>query len=186
MKDVFELEPHTRISPEDSYVIAYPYILAHFQSLNNFTVRDFVCVAHIVYGWMPTILHLNPGEPINLRRGGELLTQARRDGNLADTDIEQLVGLVNNSLVGVSKLLHFTAPNAFAIWDSKIYSFIFEEQPYNYRVNRIFAYREYMSRLQHIKERSGFAAFHASVNAKLGYEVTPLRAIELIMFLNAP
>jgi len=33
MKDVFELEPHTRISPENSYIIAYPYILAQFREM---------------------------------------------------------------------------------------------------------------------------------------------------------
>jgi hypothetical protein len=134
MKDVFKLEQRTRISLENSYIIAYPYILVHFQSLNDFTERDFVCGAHIVYGWMPTVLDLNPAKSsINFRRGGELLTQARRDGNLSDTEIQQLAGLVNRSLVGVSKLLHFTAPNAFAIWDSKIYSFVFEERPHNFR-----------------------------------------------------
>lgn len=187
MKDVFELEPHTQIDRENSYIIAYPFILAHFQSLNGFSERDFVCGAHIVYGWMPTVLDLRPGKlNLDLRHGADLLTQAKITGSLADTDIEQLTKLVNNSLVGVSKLLHFAAPNAFAIWDSKIYGFIFEEKAHNYRINQVAKYREYMSRLRQIKERPDFSAVHASVNAKLGYEVSPLRAIELIMFLNAP
>jgi hypothetical protein len=186
MKDVFDLEPNTHISRDNSYVVSYPYVLAHFQGLNAFSERDFVCGAHIVYGWMPTVLDLNPGRlPIDLQRGAELLTQAKKTGRLADNDIELLVKLVNNSLVGTSKLLHFTAPNAFAIWDSKIYSFAFEETAHNYRVNQLGKYREYMSRLEQIKRRPGFEAFHESVKSKVGYEVSALRAIELVMFLNS-
>ena len=88
-------------------------------------------------------------------------------------------------MVGVSKLLHFTAPNVFAIWDSKIYSFVFEEKPHNHRVNQLAKYREYMSRLDQIKRRPGFQAFHESVISKVGYEISSLRAIELVMFLNS-
>jgi hypothetical protein len=137
MKDIFKLEPNTNIPRDDTYIVSYPYILAHFQNIDEFSDRDFVCGAHIIYGWMPTVLGLNPGKlPINLQRGAELLTQAKRTGRLTDLDIEQLAGLVNNSLVGASKLLHFTAPNEFAIWDSKIYAFVFEEKPYNHGVNQ--------------------------------------------------
>lgn len=144
MKNVFELEPNTHISRDNSYIVSYPYILAHFQGLNVFSERDFVCGAHIVYGWMPTVLDLNPGEmPIDLWRGAGLLTEAKRHRRLTDTDIRLLAKLVNNSLVGASKLLHFTAPSAFAIWDSKIYSFVFKEKAHNYRVNQLGKYREY-------------------------------------------
>jgi hypothetical protein len=33
MKDVLELESHTWISTENSYLIAYPYILAQFREM---------------------------------------------------------------------------------------------------------------------------------------------------------
>ena len=136
---------------------------------------------------MPTVLDLNPGRlPINLRRGAELLTQAKNTGHITDTDIELLAKLVNNSLVGASKLLHFTDPNSFAIWDSKIYSSVYEEAVHNYRVNQLGKYRNYMSRLEQIKRRPDFLMFHKSVESKVGYEVSALRAIELVMFLNAP
>jgi hypothetical protein len=184
MKDVFELEPNTHI-PHNSYIVSYPYILAYFEGLKVFSERAFVCGAHIAYGWMPTVLDLNPDKlPVGLQRGAELLTEAKTNGRLVDADIELLAKLVNNSLVGASKLLHFTAPDAFAIWDSKIYSFVFEEAAHNYRVNRLGKYREYMSKLEQIKRQPGFEAFHKSVRSKVGYEVGSFRAIELIMFLN--
>jgi hypothetical protein len=74
----------------------------------------------------------------------------------------------------------------FAIWDSKIYAFIFQKRPHNYRVNEVGNYRRYQSVLSTIRRDSRFEAFHASVNTKIGYGVSPLRAIELVMFLNAP
>ena len=186
MRDVFELEPKTNIPRDNSYIVSYPYLLAYFQSIDEFSERDFVCGAHIVYGWMPTVLGLNPGKlPIALQLGAELLTLSKQTGQLTDIEIEQLAGLVNNSLVGASKLLHFTAPNEFAIWDSKIYSFVFDEKAHNYRVNQLIKYRDYMSRLDQIKRLPGFQAFYESVKSKMGYEISPLRAIELVMFLNS-
>jgi hypothetical protein len=128
MKNVFELEPATNISRDNSYIVSYPHILAHFQSFDVFSQKDFVCGAHIVYGWMPTVLDLNPSKfPVSLQRGAEILNEAKKNGQLSDRHIEVLVQLVNNSLVGTSKLLHFVAPNSFAIWDSKIYKFVFNE-----------------------------------------------------------
>lgn len=143
MKDVFKLEPNTQIPRDNSYIVSYPYILAYFQSVNVFSERDFVCGAHIVYGWMPTVLDLNTENiSFGLKRGADLLTRTKEIGRITDIDLEILVKLVNNSLVGSSKLLHFAAPNAFAIWDSKIYSFVFQEKAHNYRVNQVVKYRE--------------------------------------------
>jgi len=186
MKDVFQLERNTVIPREKSYIISYPYILDYFQNINKFTARDFVCGAHIVYGWMPTILDLYPGKQnISLEQGAELLTRTKQKGSLSTRDIENLASIVNNSLVGASKLLHFTSPNHYPIWDSNIYYFIFGDKPHNNRVRKVSNYLEYISQLQKIKNQPDFSLFHKSINTKLGYEVTPLRAIEIVMFLNS-
>ena len=67
-------------------------------------------------------------------RGAELLTRARGQGALSDEEIGALASLINNSLVGASKLLHFVAPEHFAIWDLRIYRFLYEREPHPYRV----------------------------------------------------
>lgn len=49
------------------------------------------------------------------------LTQAKS----ADLSREPLLvpkGMVNNSIIGASRPLHFTAPAHYPIWDSRIYS----------------------------------------------------------------
>ena len=187
MTDVFDLEPRTCVLQDDSYILSYPHILTYFSGKTTFDAADLVRGAHMVYGWMPTVLELHPEPPDrDLATGTAILTQAKATGVLSDQEIASLCALVNNSLVGASKLLHFVAPNHFAIWDSKIYAFVFQKKPHNYRVKEVANYRRYLSMLSGIRSDSRFDAFHESVNAKMGYDVSPLRAIEVVMFLNAP
>jgi hypothetical protein len=187
MRDVFDLERTTEILRDDPYVAAYPHLVDFFATKPAFEPGDVVCGAHMVYGWMPTVLELYPDpNGTDLIASAALLERARKDGKLGEGEVAHLVALVNNSLVGVSKLLHFVAPTSFAIWDSRVYSFVHEERPHNYRVNNVAKYFDYLERLRSLKDSLAFNPFHKSVKTKLGYEVSPLRALELIMFLNAP
>jgi len=186
MRDIFQLEPNTAVLPDDPYVASYPHLLGYFNSKSQIDVRDVVCGAHMVYGWMPTILGLYPDEGLNLVAAADLLTKAKAGAMLDVEEIGSLAALVNNSLVGASKLLHFVAPNSYAIWDSKVCSFVHEKRPHNYRVNSVTAYQEYLVLLGNLAKRSEFPHFHTSVVKKVGYQVTAMRALELVMFLNAP
>jgi hypothetical protein len=185
-RSVFDLEPKTRIDRSGSYVLSYPYLLSYFEQ-RDFEAVDLVRGAHMAYGWMPTVLELWPEPPnIDLDRGAELLTRARQDGALGDDEIGALASLINNSLVGASKLLHFVAPEHFAIWDSRIYRFLYDLTPHLYRIKSVERYRDYLNSLAQLRSDPRFPGFHRSVNEKLGYRVSPFRALELIMFLNAP
>jgi hypothetical protein len=187
MPDIFDLEPNTTVLQDNSYILSYPHLLSYFAAKPSFGPEDVIRDAHMAYGWMPTVLELYPEPPnIDLPKAAELLTKAKTAGVLTDKDIEQLARLVNNSLVGASKLLHFVSPQRFAIWDSKIYAFVFRERPHNYRVSQVSKYRDYLTKLDQYQKDPRFAAFHASVNTKVGYTVSALRALELVMFLNAP
>lgn len=120
-------------------------------------------------------------EKLGFDLAAELLTQVRHTGIVSDRDLAALRGLVNNSLVGASKLLHFVAPGHFAIWDSNIYAFVFEEQPHPYRLNKIEKYHIYLEKLGSLQRDARFDSFHQSVNSKIGYQVSKLRALELVM-----
>lgn len=71
-----------------------------------------------VYGWMPTIL----GKSVWDDRIFELLN--RKSGNFSEKEMNTLLAFVNDSYIGVSKLLHFTDPDHWAIWDSNVYAAI--------------------------------------------------------------
>ncbi|GAB4365928.1 MAG: hypothetical protein Kow0042_05430 [Calditrichia bacterium] len=60
MRDVFALEPSTRILADASYVISYPYIIEYFKAKSSVDARDVVRGADMAYGWMTTILELYP------------------------------------------------------------------------------------------------------------------------------
>lgn len=185
MLDVYQLEPHTQIDQAQSYIRSYPHILAYLASCQVLTEQDFICGAHMVYGWMPTILKIHATESLSVLNGLSLLHKARAQGQLSFSEIQQLAQLVNRSVVGASKLLHFVNPEAFAIWDSRIYRFIYEQAPHQNRVNNAAAYERYLMLLQKLRQDERFPDFHASINQKMGYPVSALRALEVVMFLNA-
>lgn len=187
MRDIFSLEPTTQILTDDPYIIAYPHLLQYFSSKKSLDAGDVVCGAHMVYGWMPTILEMHPGkENAQLNKAVNTLLKARMGSLINNQEIEELASLVNNSLVGASKLLHFVAPTQFPIWDSKVYSFVHEERPHHYRVNNVKTYKNYIQLLKSLTNDPRFQPFYASVQKKLDYSVSPMRALEIIMFLNAP
>lgn len=186
MRDIFALEQATKISPDDSYVVSYPYLLEYFSSKSSLVAGDVVRGAHMIYGWMPTVLELYLGhDRFDLDAAAQTLTKAKTGSSLSDKEIEALAALVNNSLVGATKLLHFVAPNNFPIWDSKVYFFVHNKQPHHYRVNNVESYRQYVALLNDLTNKPDFPMLHDSVQKKLGYYVSPLRALELIMFLNS-
>ncbi|WP_152222281.1 hypothetical protein [Pseudomonas sp. SCB32] len=185
MKDVFQIEPHTEIDRAQSYIRAYPHILAALKSPQPLDEQAFVCGAHMVYGWMPTILEIHISGTVDAHAGAALLNKARTEGRLDNEEIKQLAGLINHSVVGASKLLHFVNPEAFAIWDSNIYYFLHGEPGNNSRVNKVGRYASYSNYLRRLTQDQRFPEFHSSVNRKMGYAVSPLRALEVVMFINA-
>ena len=105
MKNIFDLEPTTTIPRDKSYIISYPHFVSFFSNKASFTESDVVCGAHMIYGWMPTILDLYPSKSaLSLSAAALLLTRVKQGIHLNNQDIEQLASLINNSLVGASKL----------------------------------------------------------------------------------
>ena len=184
MKDIFTLEPTTRIDPNNSYIRAYPHILSSLADRATFTDRDFICAAHMVYGWMPTILEIHADKAVTVAMGADILNEAKTQGVLSHHQLGHLAQLVNHSVVGASKLLHFVNPAAFPIWDSRIYAFVHGAKAHQYRVNNVAAYENYMELLGDLQKDKRLVTLRESVDRKMGYPVTALRALEVVMFLG--
>ncbi|VEJ21002.1 hypothetical protein [Neisseria animaloris] len=199
--DFFKLIDETEILL-DSYIFSYPYILeffsTKFNSKNALDKHNFICGIHMIYGWMPHILELNPID--DLDNIITILNNTQKNKKISDEDLLKLAKPIDSSsVIGTSKLLHFIAPDSFAIWDNNVHKFICSKKlidnniykkniypPKNKEYVQIPNYRAYLNLLTEIQKNSKFKDFHKSVNKKIGYEVSPLRAIELIMFLNSP
>ena len=140
----------------------------------------------MAYGWMPTILemHWDQGEA-DLQASARMLAKARNGQEVDPSELNLLANLVNNSLVGASKLLHFAAPSRYPIWDSRVYRFVHDEAPYHYRLNDTDAFLAYVAQVRAMTTTdSRMPKLLTTVETKLGYKVTPVRAVELIMFIH--
>jgi hypothetical protein len=172
-----------KFHPDNSYLLSYREFLAYFAELKEITAHNFIIGAHFTYGWMPTILELQELTK-NSYHAVAILNKAKQGATLTEDQFASLRVTINNSFVGTSKLLHFINPNNYAIWDSRVYRYINGRLPYEYQIKNPKNYLAYLTNCREITQDAAFGPVHASMNEKIGYDVTPLRAVELVMFMN--
>jgi len=182
-------------SPDDSYLRSYPYLVAHVAALGRLDEGAFTAVAHLAYGWMPTVLHLHADA---IAAALPCVERARQGEVLSAAEVQQVAAAVNRSVVGASKVLHFVNPARYPIWDRRVYRFYHgtpDGRPADghfYQVNDAAAYWAYADICRQVVRLPGFATVHAAVSAQFqplpgyaGFQVTPLRALEYVMFSAA-
>lgn len=175
-------ERRVSFQPRDSYVYSYREFLRYFEGVREITAHHLVLGAHMTYGWMPTILKLrNASESADT--AAAILNAARRDDILSVAQLSLLKSLINNSMVGSSKLLHFINPHSYAIWDSKVCACLNNEGPPYHRVDSPVDYLAYLDLCKRITHDTSFSTIHNSMNSKIGYVVSTYRALELVMFM---
>ena len=169
-----------------SYLKTYPALVQHFQKGIN-SPEALIVAAHIAYGWMPTTLTVHGG----IKEHEEAFESWNRlvYGSLEDEkkDLNVLSSIFNNSIVGVSKMLHFAAPKKFAIWDSKVAAACNYTLHGNRRRNAG-AYLEYVGQLKKIVEDNEFIPTYNEVkklitdNVLHADKLSRLRVGELLLF----
>jgi len=127
------------ISTSDSYIKAYPEFIQYFQELDSIEKHQLIISSHFVYGWMPTIITLNITQIDEVLL---LLNRAKNGEELTVKELGILKGCINNSMVGLSKLLHFINPEKYAIWDSRIFRYLTGKKS-QYGIDRPELYLEY-------------------------------------------
>lgn len=183
MRDVFDLAKTLRLDPHAPYHRAYPHLVEFFNGAHQIQPSTVVHAAHMVYGWMPTILEMHWGaDDRHLHQVADILTKARNGADASPSDLTLLTGVVNRSLVGASKLLHLAAPDRYPIWDSRVYRFVHEAVPYHHRLNDVGTFDSYINLVRSLAKDPRAQQLVADVNAMLGYKVTQVRAVELVMF----
>jgi len=164
-----------------NYISTYPYLVQYFQELEKVELRHLILGSHLVYGWMPTILNLNIENSDSIL---ELLNKVKKNYLLTEEEFKIGIATVNNSLVGLSKLLHFINPEVYAIWDSRIFKFLTGKKS-TYGISNPSTYLEYLAYLEEIVHRPEFNKLKMLVHKQLGYEVTSIRALEFAIFENS-
>ena len=115
-----------------SYLVSYKTLVNYFRVLSGMDRDQIIAGIFMVYGWMPKVLRFNCGETLKdeeLAEVHDFLLSLQRCGlsealDLLDEDgmrsLEKVKRITNNSVVGMSKLLHFINPTVFPMYDSNI------------------------------------------------------------------
>jgi hypothetical protein len=93
----------------------------------------------------------------------------------------QSVILINNSLVGVSKLLHFISPHQYAICDSNVARYPYLNMTFDW-YHPSTTYRTYLQVCHELIIQPEFVPVHQFINKKVGQPVSLLRAVEMVMY----
>ena len=171
----------TTASSEDSFHRSYLHFINFFASHDILTEHDIVIGCFFTYGWMPTILDLRGDlEPIV-----STLNRVKLDGHFPNSEeLQELASCINGSAVGASKLLHFIRPDLHAIWDSRVYRYLYQKQPHPYRLKAPGAYRNYLEIVKELSEDNRTEALKVRLEEEIGYPVSRNRIIEYVMFFN--
>jgi hypothetical protein len=90
------------------------------------------------------LLH-NFDDPFSRYRDACDSLRAARDGkDISEFQLKPLMGICQESVVGLSKLLHFVAPTRFAIWDQWVANAVFDKA-HRYQVNDLSIYTAYLN-----------------------------------------
>ncbi len=168
------------LTENDSYIKTYPEFLKYFEEIKPGEINEhnLVISSHFVYGWMPTIIHLRLDQKDNVL----FLLNAVKDGHILDVaELEILKASINNSLVGLSKLLHFINPREYAIWDSRIFRYLTENKS-SYGIDRPQLYLDYLKGIKKISQHKDYVKLHELISQNFKYKIHPTRVIEITMF----
>ena len=163
------------------YLNVYQTLIEHIQKVSKIEdINSIISIAHMVYGWMPTILTCN-FEELDIALWPKI-----KKGCMDREFLLNIKRLINNSIVGGSKFLHFINPIDYAIWDSKVYLSITNLKPSDYRVNNVDNYIQYNASLKKLVKSDWIETLKSRM-MKLGFcdnNASNLRVLELILFYS--
>lgn len=163
---------------DEKYHKSYFCFIKYFEDKDFLDEQDLIIGANFSYGWMPTILNFKSekfGECVSI------MNQAKTNEIISKEQLSILKGLINNSVVGASKLLHFINPSLYPIWDSRVYQSLFGQKN-NARVNRESSYWEYFELCHQAIRKLPIDRITEKFSKHIGYEVTAVRTIEQVLF----
>jgi hypothetical protein len=160
-----------------SYDVSYPEFLKYFREAEPLTRHHVIIAANFTYGWMPTILKSLANDLEQVVRS---LDRARNGQLLTREEIDDIARSINRSTVGASKVLHFAAPSNYAIWDSRVATYLgTKPQRGDAGLAQYLAYNE-TCRAMALMPAAELVT--QKVRSAVDRNATPLRALELVMY----
>jgi hypothetical protein len=145
-------------------------------SLNHDTIT-FHGLITMAYGWMPTMLNYNNIDyEKNFWRNAQL-------GKIDSAFLTETKKLVNNSIIGTSKLLHFINPDMYAIYDSNVYNKICGEPGYYNKINKTAFYISYLKKLRSLAKLKCTSLRNILISKNyIDINTSNMRAIEICLY----
>lgn len=164
----------------DHYTKVYESLINTAATIKK-DVHSLSAIAHMAYGWMPTIV-----ETSFLDHDMDIWEIAA-SGEISNQFFSRLKSCINNSVVGASKFLHFINPQAYAIWDSRVYAAVTNKKPYNHNVNKVTNCVEYMLALREFVNQNEVSPLRRILIDKhyLIAEVSNVRVVESLLFYKS-
>lgn len=166
------------VSTDNSYVKTYTEFIKYLEDIDKINEHHLTISSHFVYGWMPTIINFKIQDRDKTLR---LLNKAKVGNDLSIDELNYLKIGINNSLVGLSKLLHFINPNKYAIWDRRIFRFVTGKKS-QYGICDPKHYLNYLSIIHKISQNKGYSKLHQQIEQNFDYPLFSTRAIEIVIF----
>lgn len=173
-----------KFESSDGYLSSYPVLLRAFGRLNPAkNTEDLALAAHAVFGWMPTIINFKWDKGESAR---EALEKLLNGSDNEEANIGTLCGCIRTSrgqsIVAVSKFLHFLMPKHWPIWDNKKVG-----RFWSLGANADRKVERYVEYTRAMREYADDSDVPDKVNVRLrkmnyDYDVTPIRALEMVMF----
>lgn len=167
-------------SSKENYLVSYPHFLNYFKNIQTINYENIIIGISFTYSWMPTILKSIKLE--NPEKIVSILNEVKNGKKINEDQLGTLKSAFNNSLVGTSKLLHFINPKKYAIWDSRVFRFLNNEEPHKYKLEKPKTYIEYIEFINTLKNEKTFETFYKLMIQKVGYDISEHRALELAFF----
>lgn len=160
----------------------YRCFLEFFRTRKTITECEVLIGVAFAYSWMPRIPTIHPQAflqavaAVGRAWGGDILEV---------DELSVLKHVVNNSVVGSSKLLHFVSPDLHPILDSRVFRFLHDKV--DTRIENPRYYAQYSDSCRNAVNQPEFKVLHEIVSEKTGFNkigLSPpkLRALELTMY----
>lgn len=161
----------------DSILQNYWKLLKHSARSIEFQDELTICaLAHMAYGWMPTILK-KYRSPQNVL----LFWNEVNRGSIDVSFLNSVKTSINNSIIGGSKLLHFINPNEYAIFDKKVYTAITGHKNY-IQTNNCSNYSTYILKLRELINDAAELKMYLINEKSIPEDTSTLRCMEMCLF----
>jgi hypothetical protein len=142
---------------EAAFMRAYPILLATARLPAPSAVEGFLRAATLAFAWMPRRMRL---DLTRLDAAAAAHAAARQEAPLIAIDAIEPIADCLGSLVGAARVLHFSNPAVFPMWNRGVERFRLQAEPSRFHMGQIRNYLGFIDEIQGVAAHPLFLTFH--------------------------